>query len=316
MPRIELKEAIGNSYDFIVVGGGTAGLVLAARLAEEKDISVLVLEAGEDKLDDPLITKIGHFGQTFGQEEYDWCAVTTPQVNAYNTVFPWPRGRTLGGSSAVNFFAWTKPSREDIDAWEQLGNKGWNWDTFNKYMQRAITFTPPKLSDEEHAQLAMVKALSSSENGALAQLHPPGPIQVSYPPLRTDLDIKVQQAFQEMGIEFATAPLDGQPNGIVLGPATVDPNSVQRSFAGNAYWKPNSGRSNLYLLTGATVHRIVSTEVDGELLISGVEFSHKDSGGDVFTAKASKEVILCAGCVHSLLGYLSLIPLYTELEPS
>ncbi|KAJ3560869.1 hypothetical protein NP233_g10553 [Leucocoprinus birnbaumii] len=290
MPLIELKEFASRSYDYVIVGGGTAGLALAARLTEDMAISVLVLEAGVETLNDP---RISHFGQTFGQKEYDWCATTIPQVNANSTVFSWPRGRMIGGSSGVNFFAWNKPAREDIDAWEQLGNEGWNWERVNKYIQKAITFTPPTFSEAEHVRRETPNFIKESwAKGPIGN----GPIQISYPPLRIDLDIQSQKAFQEMGLSFATAPLDGNPNGIVIGPATIDPMTLQRSFAGNAYWKPNSERSNLSLLTNAVVHRFASTEVEGELLITGVEFSHKDSiGGEILTVKALKEILLCAG---------------------
>lgn len=88
---------------------------------------------------------------------------------------------------------------------------------------------------------------------------------------------------------------DLQPNGVVLGPMTVDPKTIQRSFAGNAYWQTNSARPNLNMLTGAHACRLVTTQMGAELVITGVEFSHKDGGEEVFTAKASKEVILSAG---------------------
>ncbi|KAJ3557548.1 hypothetical protein NP233_g11711 [Leucocoprinus birnbaumii] len=275
MPRIEIKDAISRTYDYVIIGGGTAGLVLAARLTETADLSVLVLEAGEENLNDPVLMKLGQFAMIFGQKQYEWCAKTVPQPHAANTVIPWPRGRLLGGSSAVNFTVWNKPAREDFDAWEKLGNEGWNWDRFNKYIERAITYTPPDLSAAEHARRGtpeVLKALwAKGKEGN-------GPVKVSHPP-----------------VPVAPAPLNGNPNGIVLGAMAVDPETRERSFAGNAYWKPSSERPNLHLLTGVIAHRLVTKEVDGELLATGVEFSHKDSSGNVCIAKASREVILSAG---------------------
>lgn len=78
---------------------------------------------------------------------------------------------------------------------------------------------------------------------------------------------------------------------------TVDPKTIKRSFAASAYWEPNSARPNLNMLTGACARRLVTTQMNAELVITGVEFSHKDGGEEVFTAKASKEVILSAGYV-------------------
>lgn len=80
---------------------------------------------------------------------------------------------------------------------------------------------------------------------------------------------------------------------------TLDPETSLRSFAGNAYWEPNSTRPNLDLLTGAFVHRLVTIEDEGELVVTGVEFSHKSDGG-TYIVKVSKEVILSAGCVHAI----------------
>ncbi|KAL9712335.1 hypothetical protein Ac2012v2_003572 [Leucoagaricus gongylophorus] len=269
------------------------GLALAARLTEDVNISVLVLEAGEEKLDDPLIVNIGQYGRTFGQEEYDWCSKTTPQSNADNRSYIWPRGRMIGGSSAVNFVTYNKPSKEDIDAWERLGNEGWNWDRFNKYMERAVTFTPPDLSEEEHARRGMPDSVRELGKKPLGN----GPIQVSYPPLRTDIDIQVQRTSQTLGVPMAPAPLDGNPSGVVIGPMTIDPKTIKRSFAANAHWQPNSARPNFNMLTGACAHRLVTIQKDGELLVTGVEFSHKDGGKGVYTAEASKEVILSAGAL-------------------
>ena len=78
---------------------------------------------------------------------------------------------------------------------------------------------------------------------------------------------------------------------------TIDPKTIKRSFAANAHWQANSARPNFNMLTGACAHRLVTIQKDGELLVTGVEFSHKDGGKGVYTAEASKEVILSAGCV-------------------
>jgi hypothetical protein len=84
---------------------------------------------------------------------------------------------------------------------------------------------------------------------------------------------------------------------------TIDPKTILRSFAANAYWEPNSTRPNLNLLTGAVAHGLVTTKIDGELIVTGVEFSHKTGNGETYTAKSSKEVILSAGYVLRCFGY-------------
>ncbi|KXN82889.1 Glucose oxidase [Leucoagaricus sp. SymC.cos] len=270
MPLIDLKDATSRTFDYIVVGGGTAGLTLATRLTEDVQTSVLVLEAGEENLNDPLILNMGNYGAHLGRPEYDWCTKTTAQKYSNNTEFHWSRSVDYG------FVA-------DIDAWELLGNEGWNWDRFDKYMQRAVTRGTP-----ESLKGLWKKGVQGN-----------GPIQVSHPPLRLDVDIKAQAALHDLGIPFAPAPLDGDPNGIISGPMTADPKTITRSYAANAYWVPNSARHSFYVLTGALAHRLITNEVDGELVITGVEFSHKAGDERIYFGRASKEVILCLGALKT-----------------
>lgn len=126
-------EFTARRFDFIVVGGGTAGLVVAARLAENSALTVGVLEAGaavgEDGKDDEGNIRIpGCFGQTLGGR-HDWQFETVTQPGLGGRQLPWPRGKVLGGTSVLNFMTWNRASREDYDAWEALGNPGWGWDS-------------------------------------------------------------------------------------------------------------------------------------------------------------------------------------------
>lgn len=124
---MQASEFISSTFDYLVVGGGTAGLVVAARLSEDPDISVGVLEAGPDITDEEFINVPGRYGEGIGTP-YDWQFETTPQNALGGRKLPWPRGKVLGGSSALNFMTWNRPNKEDLDAWEALGNRGWGWD--------------------------------------------------------------------------------------------------------------------------------------------------------------------------------------------
>lgn len=122
-----LTSFLSHKYTHLVIGGGTAGLVVAARLSENPDITVGVLEAGPAAFDDPKINVPGRFGETLGSD-YDWQFESTPQPGLNGRSLPWPRGRVLGGTSALNFMTWNRGCKEDYDAWEELGAEGWGWE--------------------------------------------------------------------------------------------------------------------------------------------------------------------------------------------
>ena len=127
IPRTTAADFAARSFDYLVVGGGTAGLVVAARLSEDPSLTVGVIEAGSVGIGDPAIEVPGLYGSTLGTK-YDWQFETVPQPGLAGRSLPWPRGKVLGGTSALNFMTWNRPSRDDFDAWERLGNNGWGWD--------------------------------------------------------------------------------------------------------------------------------------------------------------------------------------------
>lgn len=127
VPSISPQQFVSRDFDYLVIGGGTAGLVVATRLSEDANVNVGVLEAGAAPEDLPAINVPGRFGEGIGTD-IDWQFETTPQRKLRDRKLPWPRGKVLGGTSALNFMAWNRPNREDLDSWRDLGNEGWGWD--------------------------------------------------------------------------------------------------------------------------------------------------------------------------------------------
>lgn len=127
MAAPEIDAFLSQDFTHIIIGGGTAGLVVANRLSEDPSIRVGVLEAGPAAFDDPRITVPGRFGENIGSE-HDWKFETTEQPGLNGRSLPFPRGKVLGGTSALNFMTWNRGNKEDYDAWEKLGNKGWGWE--------------------------------------------------------------------------------------------------------------------------------------------------------------------------------------------
>ncbi|KAF4591026.1 hypothetical protein EYR40_009624 [Pleurotus pulmonarius] len=289
MPLVSLQDVANKHFDYIVAGGGTAGLVVAARLSEDPKVNVLVLEAGPANLNDDLIRIPAQIAQHFGKPSYDWNL--TVQESSDSTQFGWHIGKGLGGSSAINFMCWTKPPAGDIDDLEKLGNVGWNWDTYDKYLKKAENFVHLPKEVLAARGISLDKWKTNSFGGPLNNGHQ-----------RTVLDVelkavKIMEALSNLGVGAAENPMGGDPKGFFSVPTTVDPVTNCRSYSVTAYYLPNQDRPNLHILVDANVNKIHSDDKSpGDFVATGVEFAFEDS---IYVAHATKEVIVSSGSTKS-----------------
>ncbi|PPQ82830.1 hypothetical protein CVT25_009205 [Psilocybe cyanescens] len=268
--------------DSSTTGGGASGLTLATRLSEDPALSVLLLEAGAANLEDPAILTPAAYGSHFGNPEYDWAFATEPQANANGRAVPWPRGKGLGGSSAINFFQYHLATKGDYDAIEKLGNPGWNWELFKKYQLKTETFIEPDVQDE-------------SINYDLAHHGKEGPLAVSHAITLSGLEKPFNDSVAEFGIKPAKEPLSGDNKGTWLTPLTIHPKNRIRSYAANAYYPLALTRKNITVLTNAHVVKLESTkDANGILTATGVTFLHNKQ---THLVSIGKEVVLSAGTI-------------------
>jgi choline dehydrogenase-like flavoprotein len=165
-----LKNTSTMSFDYIIIGCGTAGLILSVRLTENPLVTLCVLEAGSNCVSDPLILTPSLSNAMIDNPGYDWMFITAPQANAHGRTFAWPRGKVLGGTSAINGAMLWHPSKGDLDSWERLVNKGRNFKNSANHYRKFETFIPPSTEGGEYLNSEYVHP----------QLHgTEGPIRVS-----------------------------------------------------------------------------------------------------------------------------------------
>ncbi|KAL3420925.1 GMC oxidoreductase [Phlyctema vagabunda] len=281
-----------EKFDFIVVGGGTAGLVVATRLTEDPKVKVLVLEAGSNRLDDPRIVVPGLAASLYDDPEFDWCFMSPPQEHLKGRQIAQPKGRTLGGSTAINLGMVIYPSKSGIDAWEKLGNTGWNWETFTPYLRKFHTLTLPSQDSQNNLGLSYLDPKLQGTDG---------PIQLSFgeADAYTPYNTAWPKVFSNLNHELSGDPISGVANGAFTNPGIVDPVTKKRSHAGSAYYNSEvAARPNLHVLTEVLVKKIlIKKGPNGSFSATGVEVTTKD--GVDKEILAGEEVVLAAGTVKT-----------------
>lgn len=283
----------GATYDYIIVGGGLAGLVVANRLSANPNISVAVIEAGASGYADNAkftVPAANLYDSSVGTQ-YDWQWSTTPQAGLAGRSAAWPRGKVLGGSSAINGLYYVRHSSIEQNVWADLidDTQDWTWDKMLDAMKKSEKFTPPNSATTSRFSVPV----DASSHGT------DGPLHVSYPQTTYAQVGAFLQSTNNVGIAQSTNPDAGESWGAFLATSNINPTNSTRSFSRTAYLDPVTYRANLDVLTGHLVTKVTfnsTTDARGAVA-SGVEFSAA-SGATPQPVYARKEVILCGGAVN------------------
>lgn len=255
-----------DNFDYIIIGAGTAGCVLADRLSAAQD-RVLVLEAGGTDRRFWIKTPIG-YGRTFADGAVNWKYQTLPNPGLGGRSIYWPRGRVIGGSSSINALVYCRGMPADFDDWRRMGNVGWGWDDVRPVFER-----------------------SERRVDAAGHAHGAGPLDVKdVTPFLHPMRENWMAAASELGLPV-TDDFNG-PNPEGFGCYQVTIRDGLRRSAADAFLRPALRRNNLRLETGAWVAKIRFHQ--GRAV--GVEYVH---GTERRVALANREVILCGGAVNS-----------------
>jgi choline dehydrogenase len=256
-----------ESYDYVIVGAGSAGCLLANRLSRDPATRVLLLEAGGRDDYFWIGIPVGYL-YTIANPRTDWCYKTEADEHLAGRSIHYARGRVLGGCSSINAMIHMRGQKEDWDHWASLGNRGWAWEDV----------------------LPIFRSLEDYEGGAVDGYGAGGEVRVENPRVRWDIIDAWRAAAAECGIP----PVKQFNGGDNFGCAYFQMNQKRgrRWSATNAFLRPAMHRANLTIMTGAHVSRI---RLEGRIA-TGVEFTHR---GERFFAGAKRETLLAAGAIGS-----------------
>ncbi|KKY29351.1 putative glucose-methanol-choline oxidoreductase [Diaporthe ampelina] len=279
-----------RTFDYVIVGGGTAGLVLANRLTENADINVAVIEAGTSPEDvaGNLTQVPGYAGELYGNAgELNWGFSTTPQESLLNRTSTYMRGKTLGGSGVLNFMNYGQTCKGAHQKWaDVVDDQSYTYDNMLQYYHKAMKYSPPKAGARSANATVSLTAADAAVNGTLP---------VTFGSYVQSWSTWVALGLEAIGIPQVSAFVDGSNLGWAWNLYTIESPEVTRATSETAYLQPVLGRPNLAVFDYTFAQRII---FDEQKTATGVEVTSTTTNCS-YTISADKEVILSAGVFQS-----------------